>query len=48
MLHKNIWTWDTGATSHIKNSFEDVILLYESVVVFEEKVLTYVPPIVLN
>lgn len=32
----------------IKNSFEDVILLYESVVVFEEKILTYVPPIVLN
>ncbi len=32
----------------IKEQFEDVILLYESVVVFEEKILTYVPPIVLK
>ncbi|MEK6859457.1 MAG: winged helix-turn-helix transcriptional regulator [Nanoarchaeota archaeon] len=32
----------------IKNSFGDVILLYESVVVFEEKILTYIPPIVLS
>ncbi len=32
----------------IKESFEDVVLLYESVVVFEEKILTYVPPFVIN
>ncbi len=32
----------------IKESFEDVILLYESIVVFEEKILTYVPSIVLE
>ncbi len=32
----------------IKNSYEDVILLYESVVVFEELKITYVPPIVIK
>lgn len=33
---------------NIKNSFEDVIILYESIVVFEELILTYIPPVVLN
>ena len=32
----------------IKNSYEDVILLYESILVFEELALTYIPPIILN
>jgi Lrp/AsnC family transcriptional regulator for asnA, asnC and gidA len=32
----------------IKNAFEDVILLYESMVVFEELLITYLPKIVLN
>jgi len=32
----------------IKNSYEDVILLYESMVIFEELILTYVPPIILS
>ena len=32
----------------LKNSFGDVILLYESIVVFEELILTYIPPVVLN
>lgn len=32
----------------IKNSYGDVILLYESVVVFEELILTYIPPVVLD
>lgn len=30
----------------LKNSFGDIILLYESVVVFEELSLTYVPPVI--
>ena len=32
----------------IKNAFEDVILLYESLFVFEELLISYVPDIVLN
>jgi DNA-binding Lrp family transcriptional regulator len=32
----------------IKNAFEDVILLYESMVVFEELLITYLPQMVLN
>ena len=32
----------------IKNAFEDVILLYESIVVFEEQLITYLPKIVLE
>ena len=32
----------------IKNAFEDVILLYESIVVFEELLITYLPQIVLE
>lgn len=32
----------------IKNSFQDLILLYESILVFEELLITYVPPIVLD
>jgi len=32
----------------IKNAFEDVILLYESMVVFEELLITYLPKIVLD
>jgi DNA-binding Lrp family transcriptional regulator len=32
----------------LKNSFGDVILLYESMVVFEELALTYIPPVVLS
>ena len=32
----------------IKNSYKDVILLYESMLVFEELTLTYVPLVILN
>jgi len=32
----------------MKNSYGDVILLYESIVVFEELALTYIPPIILD
>jgi len=32
----------------IKNSYGDVIMLYESIVVFEELILTYIPPVVLE
>lgn len=32
----------------LKNSYEDLILLYESIFVFEELALTYVPPVILN
>jgi len=32
----------------IKNSYGDVILLYESLVIFEELILSYIPPIVLG
>jgi len=32
----------------IKNSYEDVIFLYESLVVFEEQILTYIPKIILE
>jgi|GEM_PF-1799413 len=32
----------------IKNAFQDVILLYESVLVFEELLITYIPPIVIE